>query len=98
MTLDELLESTRQRVSRFIIPDHERDRTWSSYRGVNGMDIMDKHLSLKKALKSLKEKLLEERDSSDDDESHRRKRPRSSSGDSKSQDSGSFTSSTPFFL
>lgn len=33
LTVNQVVESTRQRVSRYMIPDHERGRTGSLYRG-----------------------------------------------------------------
>lgn len=52
MALDQLEGSTRQRVSCYIIPYHERGRT-GSHKGEQGVDMLGIHSSIGKAIKGL---------------------------------------------
>lgn len=77
LALSQLHETTRQRVSRYIIPDNERGPTGSHYRGENEVDLLGKHTVLDKAIKEL-EKTTDDRSSSHEDGKCKRKRSKRS--------------------
>lgn len=60
LALKQMAESTRQRVSRYIILHHERGRKGSQYRCQTGVDILVKQKGLSKPIKALNEKPVEE--------------------------------------
>lgn len=64
LALNKMGESTRQLVNRYVVLDQERGRTGSLYRGEQGIDMLEKHNALGKAIKDLGEKPIDERSSS----------------------------------
>lgn len=79
MTINQLTETTRQLVSRYIIHDHEKGRTSSYYKGKHGIEMLGKHSALEKAIKALVEKLPDEKSSSNEDPRKSKNSRRSSS-------------------
>lgn len=73
LELNQLAETTRQRVSRYIIPDHGRGRSGSLYRSEHGMAMLGKNAILGKAIKALGEKQIDERSSSGEEDKRKRK-------------------------
>lgn len=82
MTLNQLHRSTRQRISQYVVPEHEKGRTGSRYKGDYGIDMLCKHISLGKAIKAISDKtIVEESPSSEEEVRHsKRKRKRGNSG------------------
>lgn len=78
LTLDQLSESTRQRVSQHIVPENEKGRTGSRYKGESRVDMLGKHSALGKAIKALNDSRFAE-DSASSDEELKTKRPRRNS-------------------
>lgn len=59
LAINQLAESTRKRVSRYIIPNDKRGHTGSLYRGEHGLDILGKHNALGKDIKVLRDKQID---------------------------------------
>lgn len=62
LALNQLHESTCHLVYRYIISDHERERTGSHYSGENGVELLVKHNVLGTEIKAL-EKTTDDRSS-----------------------------------
>lgn len=73
MTIDQLAESTRQQVSRYIIPDHEKGHTGSRYKAESGIDMLGKHSALGKSIKALGDIPADDKSSSDESRRRRKK-------------------------
>lgn len=101
LALNKLAESTRQRVSSYIIPDHERGRTGSLYRGEHSLHMLGKHSALGEAIKELGDKPIDDRSSSGEDFKRKRKKPKrgsSSGGPTRPSGSTNNYARAPFFL
>lgn len=79
LTIDQLSDSTSQRVRRYIIPDHEKGRTGSWYNGKHGIYMFGKHSALGKAIKALTEKATGDKSSSKEEVRRKRKKTRRAS-------------------
>lgn len=73
MDLNQLSESTQQRVSWYIIPDHEHRRAGSLNRCGHVLDMLGKHSSLGKYIKALVEHQLDDRASLDEEDKRKGK-------------------------
>lgn len=60
LTIEQVADSTHQRVSRYIINDHEESQTGSQYKGERGLDMLGKHIIMSKVIKALTEKISDD--------------------------------------
>lgn len=74
LAIERLADSTRQRVSRYIIHDHGKGRTGSQYKGEHGVDMIGNHRVIGKAIKALKDRGLDDKSSSEEEERRKRKK------------------------
>lgn len=101
LTIEQPADSTYQRVSRYIIQDHEKGGTGSQYKGEHGIDMLGKHSTTGKAIKALTENMPDDKSSSEEEGRHKCKKGRrgsTSSNASRPHSSSSGATKAPCFL